>query len=102
MSGSDKPLPLPGSGHAHALGIFPMPPYPYFIPHMLGGISPPALPALPVSGYSTPSPAIVLQIFRGIWFLAVSFECYVCVIMLLDVSDHVVVFGESTRWKFET
>ncbi|KAK2829719.1 hypothetical protein Q7C36_017709 [Tachysurus vachellii] len=57
MSGSDKPLPLPGSGHAHALGIFPMPPYPYFIPHMLGGISPPALPALPLSGYSTPSPA---------------------------------------------
>lgn len=45
---------------------------------------------------------VVLQIFRGIWFLAVSFECYVCVIMLLDVSDHVVVFGESTRWKFET
>ncbi|TSQ23970.1 Retinoic acid receptor alpha [Bagarius yarrelli] len=59
MSGKDKPRPLSGSGHNHSLGVFPMPSYRYFIPHVLGGISPPALPALPVSGYSTPSPAPV-------------------------------------------
>lgn len=69
MSGKDKPLPLTGSGHPHGLGVFPMPPFPYFIPHMLGGISPPALPALPVSGYSTPSPASeYLFLFCGLAF----------------------------------
>ncbi|CAM4365640.1 unnamed protein product [Leuciscus chuanchicus] len=50
MSGNGNPCPSP-------LGGFPMPHYPYFFPHMLGGLSPPSLPGLPVSGYSTPSPA---------------------------------------------
>ncbi|KAI4876284.1 hypothetical protein NFI96_007477 [Prochilodus magdalenae] len=57
MSGNGKPLPGSAGVGAH-LGAFPMPPYPYFFPHMLGSLSPPALPGLPVSGYSTPSPAM--------------------------------------------
>lgn len=51
MAGKGNPIPGP-----HLNG-FPMPPYSYFFPHMLGGLSPPALPGLPLSGYSTPSPA---------------------------------------------
>uniref|UniRef100_A0A8C1WLI6 Retinoic acid receptor, alpha a n=1 Tax=Cyprinus carpio TaxID=7962 RepID=A0A8C1WLI6_CYPCA len=48
---SDKGNPSP-----HLNG-FPMAHYSYFFPHMLGGLSPPSLPTLPLSGYSTPSPA---------------------------------------------
>ncbi|KAK6302069.1 hypothetical protein J4Q44_G00281220 [Coregonus suidteri] len=51
MAGKSNPVPGP-----HLNG-FPMPHYSYFFPHMLGGISPPAMPGLPPSGYSTPSPA---------------------------------------------
>uniref|UniRef100_A0A673K0Z4 Retinoic acid receptor alpha-B-like n=1 Tax=Sinocyclocheilus rhinocerous TaxID=307959 RepID=A0A673K0Z4_9TELE len=58
MSGNGNHCPSPG-GLGNPLGGFPMPHYPYFFPHMLGGLSPPALPGLPVSGYSTPSPATV-------------------------------------------
>uniref|UniRef100_A0A8C1PSI5 Retinoic acid receptor, alpha b n=1 Tax=Cyprinus carpio TaxID=7962 RepID=A0A8C1PSI5_CYPCA len=54
MSGNGNP-----GGLGNHLGGFPMPHYPYFFPHMLGGLSPPTLPGLPVSGYSTPSPATV-------------------------------------------
>lgn len=56
MSRNGNPCPSPG-GLGNHLGGFPMSHYPYFFPHMLGGLSPPALPGLPVSGYSTPSPA---------------------------------------------
>ncbi|XP_051573607.1 retinoic acid receptor alpha isoform X1 [Myxocyprinus asiaticus] len=56
MSGNGNPCPSPG-GLGSPLGGFPMHHYPYFFPHMLGGLSPPALSGLPVSGYSTPSPA---------------------------------------------
>ncbi|KAJ8364659.1 hypothetical protein SKAU_G00134900 [Synaphobranchus kaupii] len=49
---------MSGKGNAGShLSGFPMPPYSYFFPHVLGGLSPPPLPGLPVSGYSTPSPA---------------------------------------------
>ncbi|KAJ8284455.1 hypothetical protein COCON_G00033050 [Conger conger] len=49
---------MSGKGNAgHHLSGFPMPPYSYFFPHVLGGLSPPPLPGLPISGYSTPSPA---------------------------------------------
>ncbi|KAA8581734.1 hypothetical protein FQN60_003315 [Etheostoma spectabile] len=51
MAGKGNPLPGP-----HLNG-FPMPTYSYFFPHMLGSLSPPALAGLPISGYSTPSPA---------------------------------------------
>ncbi|CAB1457667.1 unnamed protein product [Pleuronectes platessa] len=51
MAGKGNPLPGP-----HLNG-FPMPTYSYFFPHMLGSLSPPALPGLSLSGYSTPSPA---------------------------------------------
>ncbi|KAI3365610.1 hypothetical protein L3Q82_010692, partial [Scortum barcoo] len=51
MAGKGNPVPGP-----HLNG-FPMPTYSYFFPHMLGSLSPPALPGLPISGYSTPSPA---------------------------------------------
>ncbi|KAJ8414456.1 hypothetical protein AAFF_G00053260 [Aldrovandia affinis] len=48
-----------GNSGSHLNG-FPMPPYSYFFPHVLGGLSPPTLPGLPpVSGYSTPSPATI-------------------------------------------
>ncbi|KAL1264060.1 hypothetical protein QQF64_004415 [Cirrhinus molitorella] len=49
MSGKGNPSP-------HLNG-FPMAHFSYFFPHMLGGLSPPSLPTLPLSGYSTPSPA---------------------------------------------
>ncbi|KAJ8404383.1 hypothetical protein AAFF_G00341560 [Aldrovandia affinis] len=52
-------LAMSGNGNhcpAH-MGGFPMPHYSYFFPHMLGGLSPPTIQGLPVSGYSTPSPA---------------------------------------------
>uniref|UniRef100_A0AAV2LFZ5 Retinoic acid receptor alpha n=1 Tax=Knipowitschia caucasica TaxID=637954 RepID=A0AAV2LFZ5_KNICA len=52
MAGKGNPVPGP-----HLNG-FPMPTYSYFFPHMLGSLSPPALPGLSISGYSTPSPAI--------------------------------------------
>nr|AAF65452.1 ECFP-retinoic acid receptor alpha fusion protein [synthetic construct] len=53
--------PTPGGGH---LNGYPVPPYAFFFPPMLGGLSPPgALTTLqhqlPVSGYSTPSPATI-------------------------------------------
>lgn len=51
MAGKGNPVPGP-----HLNG-FPVPTYSYFFPHMLGSLSPPALPGLPISGYSTPSPA---------------------------------------------
>ncbi|AWP17481.1 Retinoic acid receptor alpha [Scophthalmus maximus] len=51
MAGKGNPMQGP-----HLNG-FPMPTYSYFFPHMLGSLSPPALPGLPLSGYSTPSPA---------------------------------------------
>ncbi|KAK6328978.1 hypothetical protein J4Q44_G00009560 [Coregonus suidteri] len=51
MAGKSNPIPGP-----HLNG-FPMPHYSYFFPHMLGGLSPPTLPGLSLSGYSTPSPA---------------------------------------------
>lgn len=51
MAGKGNRVPGP-----HLNG-FPVPAYSYFFPHMLGSLSPPALPGLPISGYSTPSPA---------------------------------------------
>eukprot|EP00064_Thunnus_orientalis_P018857 superscaffoldBa00004490_g18965 len=51
MAGKGNPMPGP-----HLNG-FPMPTYYSFFPHMLGSMSPPALSGLPISGYSTPSPA---------------------------------------------
>lgn len=51
MAGKGNQVPGP-----HLNG-FPVPTYSYFFPHMLGSLSPPALPGLPISGYSTPSPA---------------------------------------------
>lgn len=51
MAGKGNQVPGP-----HLNG-FPIPTYSYFFPHMLGSLSPPALPGLPISGYSTPSPA---------------------------------------------
>ncbi|XP_062388301.1 retinoic acid receptor alpha-B isoform X3 [Sardina pilchardus] len=56
MSGNGNPCP---PGVPPPLGAFSVPHYSYFFPHMLGGLSPPALPGLSVSGYSTPSPATV-------------------------------------------
>ncbi|KAF3704572.1 Retinoic acid receptor alpha [Channa argus] len=53
MAGKGNQVPGP-----HLNG-FPMPTYSYFFPHMLGSLSPPALPGLPISGYSTPSPATI-------------------------------------------
>ncbi|XP_078501646.1 retinoic acid receptor alpha isoform X1 [Lissotriton helveticus] len=52
----------PSSG-GHMNG-YPVPHYAFFFPHMLGGLSPPGSLAgiphpLPVSGYSTPSPATI-------------------------------------------
>ena len=47
---------MAGKGNPHLNG-FPMPTYSYFFPHMLGGMSPPALPGLSLRGYSSPSPA---------------------------------------------
>ncbi|KAF6728408.1 Retinoic acid receptor alpha [Oryzias melastigma] len=55
MAGKGNPVP---GGH---LNGFPVPTYSYFFPHMLGSLSPPALPGLPLSGYSTPSPANTLR-----------------------------------------
>ncbi|MBN3313796.1 RARAB protein, partial [Atractosteus spatula] len=55
MSSSSNSCPTPALG-AHVNG-YPMAHYSYFFPHVLGGLSPPSLPGLPVSGYSTPSPA---------------------------------------------
>ncbi|XP_063077969.1 retinoic acid receptor alpha-like isoform X1 [Engraulis encrasicolus] len=48
-----------GPGPPHHLPAFHMPHYSYFFPHVLGGLSPPSLPGLPLSGYSTPSPATI-------------------------------------------
>ncbi|XP_061079628.1 retinoic acid receptor alpha-B isoform X2 [Conger conger] len=55
MSGNGNHCPA----HVGHIGGFPVPHYSYFFPHMLGGLSPPTLQGLPVSGYSTPSPATV-------------------------------------------
>lgn len=59
MASNSSSCPTPGGGH---LNGYPVTPYAFFFPHMLGGLSPPSsLPGiqhqLPVSGYSTPSPA---------------------------------------------
>ncbi|XP_049557354.1 retinoic acid receptor alpha isoform X3 [Orcinus orca] len=59
MASNSSSCPTPGGGH---LNGYPVPPYAFFFPPMLGGLSPPgALTTLqhqlPVSGYSTPSPA---------------------------------------------
>lgn len=59
MASNSSSCPTPGGGH---LNGYPVPPYAFFFPHMLGGLSPPSTLAgiqhqLPVSGYSTPSPA---------------------------------------------
>lgn len=59
MASNSSSCPTPGGGH---LNGYPVPPYAFFFPHMLGGLSPPSSLAgiqhqLPVSGYSTPSPA---------------------------------------------
>ncbi|MEQ2173177.1 hypothetical protein GOODEAATRI_029288 [Goodea atripinnis] len=59
MAGKGNPVP---GGH---LNGFPMPAYSYFFPHMLGSISPPALSGLPMSGYSTPSPARLLNSYTA-------------------------------------
>ncbi|KAK3559705.1 hypothetical protein QTP86_017687 [Hemibagrus guttatus] len=36
---------------------FPVAHFSYFLPHVIGGLSPPSMPTMSVSGYSTPSPA---------------------------------------------
>lgn len=59
MASNSSSCSTPGSGH---LNGYPVPHYAFFFPHMIGGLSPPGtLPGmqhqLPVSGYSTPSPA---------------------------------------------
>ncbi|XP_007531099.1 retinoic acid receptor alpha isoform X3 [Erinaceus europaeus] len=61
MASNSSSCPTAGGGH---LSGYPVPPYAFFFPPMLGGLSPPgALTSLqhqlPVSGYSTPSPATV-------------------------------------------
>uniref|UniRef100_A0A8D0WIY2 Retinoic acid receptor alpha n=1 Tax=Sus scrofa TaxID=9823 RepID=A0A8D0WIY2_PIG len=61
MASNSSSCPTPGGGH---LNGYPVPPYAFFFPPMLGGLSPPgALTTLqhplPVSGYSTPSPATI-------------------------------------------
>ncbi|KAK2536202.1 hypothetical protein Q9233_003411 [Columba guinea] len=61
MASNSSSCPTPGGGH---LNGYPVSPYAFFFPHMLGGLSPPSTLAgiqhqLPVSGYSTPSPATV-------------------------------------------
>ncbi|XP_061872903.1 retinoic acid receptor alpha-like isoform X3 [Colius striatus] len=61
MASNSSSCPTPGGRH---LNDYPVPPYTFFFPHMLGGLSPPSTLAgiqhhLPVSGYSTPSPATV-------------------------------------------
>lgn len=61
MASNSSSCPTPGGGH---LNGYPVPPYAFFFPPMLGGLSPPgALTSLqhqlPVSGYSTPSPATI-------------------------------------------
>ena len=59
MSSNSSSCPTPGGGH---LNGYTVPPYAFFFPPMLGGLSPPgALTTLqhqlPVSGYRKPSPA---------------------------------------------
>ncbi|KAK1798223.1 hypothetical protein P4O66_000715 [Electrophorus voltai] len=60
MSSNGKPL-SGSAGMGAPLGAFPVPPYPYFFPHMLGGLSPSPLPTLPETciGTSVPKPAHV-------------------------------------------
>lgn len=67
MASNSSSCPTPGGGH---LNGYPVTPYAFFFPHMLGGLSPPSsLPGiqhqLPVSGYSTPSPASEYGGLRG-------------------------------------
>lgn len=67
MASNSSSCSTPGSGH---LNTYPVPHYAFFFPHMIGGLSPPgALPGmqhqLPVSGYSTPSPASEYPIFKN-------------------------------------
>ncbi|XP_054848947.1 retinoic acid receptor alpha isoform X1 [Eublepharis macularius] len=61
MASNSSSCSTPGSGH---LNSYSVPHYAFFFPHMIGGLSPPGtLPGmqhqLPVSGYSTPSPATI-------------------------------------------
>nr|XP_042702334.1 retinoic acid receptor alpha-like isoform X1 [Chrysemys picta bellii] len=61
MASNSSSCPTPGGGH---LNGYPVPHYAFFFPHMIGGLSPPGALAgmqhqLPVSGYSTPSPATI-------------------------------------------
>ncbi|XP_075033215.1 retinoic acid receptor alpha isoform X1 [Mixophyes fleayi] len=61
MTSNDSSCPQSGPGHMNG---YPVPHYAFFFPHMLGGVSPPGgLPGvqhqLPLSGYSTPSPATI-------------------------------------------
>ncbi|KAJ8781544.1 hypothetical protein J1605_011043 [Eschrichtius robustus] len=69
MASNSSSCPTPGGGH---LNGYPVPPYAFFFPPMLGGLSPPgALTTLqhqlPVSGYSTPSPASLNFLTWGSW-----------------------------------
>nr|XP_006114341.1 retinoic acid receptor alpha isoform X2 [Pelodiscus sinensis]XP_006114342.1 retinoic acid receptor alpha isoform X1 [Pelodiscus sinensis]XP_014424582.1 retinoic acid receptor alpha isoform X3 [Pelodiscus sinensis] len=61
MASNSSSCPTPGGGH---LNGYPVPHYAFFFPHMIGGLSPPGALGgmqhqLPVSGYSTPSPATI-------------------------------------------
>ncbi|MBN3282273.1 RARA protein, partial [Polyodon spathula] len=59
MASNSSSCPNPQGG-THLNG-YPVQHYPFFFPHVIGGLSPPGLAALqhqlPVSSYSTPSPA---------------------------------------------
>ncbi|KAJ7992145.1 hypothetical protein DPEC_G00275500 [Dallia pectoralis] len=55
-----NPCPPPGGPGGAGVSGFPVAHYSYFFPHMLGGLSPPILSGMPVSGYSTPSPVITM------------------------------------------
>ncbi|KAI5619693.1 retinoic acid receptor alpha-A isoform X1 [Silurus asotus] len=44
---------------------FPVAHFSYFLPHVIGGLSPPSIPTMTVSGYSTPSPAITKNLKRS-------------------------------------
>ncbi|ROI15107.1 Retinoic acid receptor alpha [Anabarilius grahami] len=85
MSGNGNPCPSPG-GLGTPLGGFPMSHYPYFFPHMLGGLSPPTLPGLPVSGYSTPSPANWWFAVRGRYKSCLSYTSCLTDLMLQSLT----------------
>ncbi|XP_078080228.1 retinoic acid receptor alpha-A isoform X1 [Mustelus asterias] len=60
MSTNSSSCTPPGNGHVNG---YPVPHYPFFFPPVIGGLSPPSINGLqhqlPVSGYSTPSPATI-------------------------------------------